>query len=153
GTGGGAGRGRVAPRTDTEKVLAAIWADLLHQPDIGVQDSFFEVGGHSLLATKLVFQVREAFGVDLPLLAFFEAEPTVERLAGIVDGLVAGTGLPEQAGDLDLAAEAVLPDDIRPEPGAPVHAVRHPSFPLLTGATGFVGAFLLAELLNTTEAT
>ena len=144
--------GYVAPRTPTEQVLAAVWADLLHLPEIGVDDSFFEIGGHSLLATKLVFRVRETFGVDLPLVAFFDGKPTIERLADIVDRLSSGAGLPEAASDLDLAAEAVLPDDIRPAPGGHVHSVRHPAHPLLTGATGFVGAFLLAELLSTTQA-
>jgi len=140
----------VAPRTETEQTIAAIWQDLLGLPEVGVQDSFFELGGHSLLATKLIFRIREVLGTDLPLNALFESEPTVARLAELVtEGAGAAAG--DDSG-LDLVAEARLADDIRPAPGAHVHSVRHPQHIFLTGATGFVGAFLLAELLRTTEA-
>jgi myxalamid-type nonribosomal peptide synthetase MxaA len=143
-------RGFVAPRTETEQTIAAIWQDLLGLPEVGVEDSFFELGGHSLLATKLVFRIREVLGADLPLNALFEGEPTVARLAVLVtDGASADDS--DQA--VDLAAESRLPDDIRPTAGAHVHSVRHPQHIFLTGATGFVGVFLLAELLATTEAT
>jgi amino acid adenylation domain-containing protein/thioester reductase-like protein len=141
--------GYLAPRDETEEQMASVWQDLLDQPRIGVSDNFFELGGHSLLATKLIFRIREVFGVDLPLHVLFDGEPTVARLASLVT-----EGVPASAGDrpLDLAAEAVLAQDIRPTAGAHVHSVHHPQHVFLTGATGFVGAFLVAELLKTTEA-
>ena len=143
--------GFVAPRTETEQAIAAIWQDLLGLPRVSVVDSFFELGGHSLLATKLIFRIREVLGADLPLNALFEGEPTVARLAALVaEGSAGGAGEDEH---VDLAAEARLAEDIRPSPGAHVHSVRHPQHILLTGATGFVGAYLLEELLRTTEAT
>ncbi len=139
----------LAPRTDTEERMAAVWQDILNIPRIGVNDGFFDLGGHSLLATKLVFRIRDVFGVDLPLQVLFEGEPTIARLSAILTNPAAvGPG----AAHLDLAAEAVLADDIRPTPGAHVHSVRHPQHAFVTGATGFVGAFMVAELLRTTEA-
>ncbi|HYO58090.1 non-ribosomal peptide synthetase [Archangium sp.] len=76
-----AGRaGFVAPRTDTERRLAELWARTLGVERVGVTDSFFELGGHSLLATQLVSRVRGTFGVELPLRSVFE-EPTLEGLA------------------------------------------------------------------------
>ncbi len=80
------GEGRAAPRTPTEEVLAALYSDVLGVAAPGTGEGFFELGGHSLLATRLVSRVREAFAVELPLLAVFEA-PTVAGLAGRIDAL------------------------------------------------------------------
>jgi len=79
-------RESVAPRTETERALAAIWTELLKVEHIGSDDDFFDLGGHSLLAIKLVSRVRDVFEVDLPLRNLFE-RPTVARLAEAIDGL------------------------------------------------------------------
>jgi amino acid adenylation domain-containing protein/FkbM family methyltransferase len=77
----------VAPRTETEQALAAIWTELLKVEHIGSDDDFFDLGGHSLLAIKLVSRVRDVFEVDLPLRNLFE-RPTVAKLAEAIDALV-----------------------------------------------------------------
>ena len=79
-----AGPPRVEPRTDTERRLAAVWTELLGGTGPGAGDSFFALGGHSLLAMRLATRVRDAFGADLPLRAFFEA-PTLEAMAERID--------------------------------------------------------------------
>lgn len=76
-------RSFVAPRTPVEMELAAIWAEVLGIPEIGIRDNFFASGGHSLLATQLISRTRTAFGIDLPLRALFN-KPTVEGLSLIV---------------------------------------------------------------------
>lgn len=81
-----AGMQDTAPRTNwpvtaTERDLRDIWARLLDQPEIGMEDDFFEAGGHSLLAVKLFTQIRHGFGVDLPISTLF-AHPTIRSLAG-----------------------------------------------------------------------
>ncbi|WP_368667338.1 amino acid adenylation domain-containing protein [Corallococcus sp. AB030] len=70
----------IAPRDDTERALAEIFAQVLGIARIGVRDSFFELGGHSLLATQVAARVRARLGHEVPLRTLFEA-PTVEALA------------------------------------------------------------------------
>jgi len=74
----------VAPRTETERILADIWSRVLGLTQVGIHDNFFEIGGHSLVATQIVSQVRDEFEMELPLRALFES-PTVEGLAEIID--------------------------------------------------------------------
>jgi acyl carrier protein len=82
----------VAARTPGEEVLAGIWCELLGLERVGVDDNFFELGGHSLLAMRVTARLREAFAIELPLRAVFEA-PTVAELAAQVEELRrAGSG-------------------------------------------------------------
>ena len=73
-----------APRTPIEEVIASTWASVLGVESVGVDDNFFELGGHSLKAAQVVSRVGQAFGLDLPLRALFEA-PTVGLLASRVE--------------------------------------------------------------------
>jgi amino acid adenylation domain-containing protein/FkbH-like protein len=68
------------PRNPTEEKLCAIWSEVLGMKQIGVRDDFFTIGGDSLLALRVVSRTREAFQVELPLFALFEAS-TVEAIA------------------------------------------------------------------------
>jgi thioesterase domain-containing protein/acyl carrier protein len=74
-----------APRNELEAKLTSLFASVLGLPSIGVTDNFFDLGGHSLLAARLLAQVNEATGKQLPLSALFRAA-TVESLAGLIDG-------------------------------------------------------------------
>ncbi|HVG06898.1 MAG TPA: amino acid adenylation domain-containing protein, partial [Thermoanaerobaculia bacterium] len=73
-----------APDTPTEKALAGLWREILGVEHVGVRDSFFDLGGHSLLATQLVARIREAFRVEMPLRAVFQA-PALGELAAALD--------------------------------------------------------------------
>jgi len=75
-----AAREYVAPRTETEKALADIWAKLLKVERIGIHDDFFDLGGHSLMAMRAVSQIGEMYEVNLPLAVLLEA-PTIAELA------------------------------------------------------------------------
>jgi amino acid adenylation domain-containing protein len=74
----------VAPRTESERLLAEIWRDVLEVEEVGVYDNFFVLGGHSLLAMRVMSRVRDELGLTLTLRAIFDA-PTVAELAGAVD--------------------------------------------------------------------
>lgn len=76
----------VAPQTQLQERLAAIWCELLHLSRVGIQDDFFELGGHSLLATQLMMRIRATFKVDILLRSLFEG-PTIEQMAACIDRL------------------------------------------------------------------
>jgi acyl carrier protein len=94
-----AGDGYVEPATETERRLAALWAEILDVERVGAEDDFFHLGGHSLLATRLVARLRAEDGVAIPMNRLFEA-PTVRRFAEVVDaGAVAGESEPGVAAE------------------------------------------------------
>ena len=76
-------RDYVAPRTDMERVIAAIWAEVLGVSTPGAEDNFFHLGGHSLTATRVVSRVRQSCGLEVPLRAAFE-HPTLAGFAAFV---------------------------------------------------------------------
>src|SRR5215467_11813126 len=75
--------GFVPPREPVESHLAQIWEDVLDVHPIGVKNNFFDLGGHSLLAVRLMAQIYQRFGLNLPIATLFQA-PTVEQLARIL---------------------------------------------------------------------
>ncbi len=73
------------PSTDTERMLAAIWQDVLNLPEVGVDDDFFDLGGHSLLATQTVARIRrESGGRPVGVMDVF-AHRTIRELAAFID--------------------------------------------------------------------
>ncbi|MEG4530221.1 amino acid adenylation domain-containing protein [Microcoleus sp. D2_18a_D3] len=140
----------VGPRTPGEEILAGIWSQLLNLKKVGIYDNFFELGGHSLLITQLLAKVRECFQVELPLRVLFEA-PTVAGLAEKIEMQQGGNTAGDRTASFDINAEVVLDPAIRP--ATPLSEPKtEPACILLTGATGFLGAFLLRDLLQQTQA-
>jgi hypothetical protein len=74
----------LAPRTEVERKLAAIWGEVLRVGQVGVHDNFFELGGHSLLATQLGVRIAEQFGRTLSLRLLFEAS-SLAAMAGAIE--------------------------------------------------------------------
>jgi thioesterase domain-containing protein/acyl carrier protein len=66
-----------------EKELIAIWETVLNTKPVKATDDFFDLGGHSLLAARLVAQIEDTLGVELPLASLLEA-PTVRGQAQLV---------------------------------------------------------------------
>ncbi|MEQ9441439.1 MAG: phosphopantetheine-binding protein, partial [Cyclobacteriaceae bacterium] len=64
-------RGYVAPETETEQVLAGIWAELLGLDRVGIHDNFFELGGHSLSAIQMVTAIKEKLDTDIIVRSLF----------------------------------------------------------------------------------
>ena len=147
-----------APRTPSEVLVAAAWARVLPGVAIGLDDNFFDAGGDSVLATELLRELNAALPWPLQMHELFE-HLTIEALARWVD---ARSGDAAAGGGRGLAALEVLAADVERLCAALDTASGHggpaawPAAPprcvLLTGATGWVGAHLLAQLLRDTDA-
>jgi natural product biosynthesis luciferase-like monooxygenase protein len=68
------------PASDLEISVAAIWADVLRVPRVGLDQNFFDLGGHSLLTVQVLNRLRESTGRSLPITDMFRF-PTVRALA------------------------------------------------------------------------
>ena len=136
-------------RTGTERAVADLFTSLLHLRQVGADDDFFALGGHSLLVARFAFAVSDRFGVELPLRAVFE-NPTVRGIARAIDQGRSGEIV--ESPDFEADATRWTP------PVRRTGARRRASSPapadtvLMTGATGFLGAHMLAELLASTDA-
>jgi amino acid adenylation domain-containing protein/thioester reductase-like protein len=142
----------VGPRTPVEEVLARIWAELLGKDKVSILDNFIALGGHSLQALKVISRVREAFSVQLPVRCLYES-PTVAGMAQAIE-LAYRDGTFDALAThppIDLQEEAVLDPTIQAETAPSVY-VAEPDSIFLTGATGFLGVYLLHDLLQKTGA-
>lgn len=96
-------------RTETERVLAALLAEVLELPDVGRNDDFFSLGGDSILAVQVAARARDA-GLALTARMVFE-HPAIRELAATID---AGGSAPETA-DIrhePMAASGLSPDEL-----------------------------------------
>ncbi|BAZ20861.1 non-ribosomal peptide synthase [Kalymmatonema gypsitolerans NIES-4073] len=67
----------IPPRTDTEKILANIWADVLRLEQVGINDNFFELGGDSILTIQVVARANQA-GLQLTPKQLFQHQTIAE---------------------------------------------------------------------------
>ncbi|MFD1814823.1 non-ribosomal peptide synthase/polyketide synthase, partial [Rhodococcus gannanensis] len=81
------------PATDTERLVAATFAEVLGAERVGADDDFFDLGGNSLIATQVTARLGAAVGARIPVAALFES-PTVAALAAALDGYAGGDGRP-----------------------------------------------------------
>ncbi|HEX8318270.1 amino acid adenylation domain-containing protein, partial [Longimicrobium sp.] len=79
-----AARAYEAPRTEAERKVAAVWAEVLGVESVGAHDRFFDLGGHSLLLVRVQARLREAFGQPVPITHLFRYL-TVSALAAALE--------------------------------------------------------------------
>jgi amino acid adenylation domain-containing protein/thioester reductase-like protein len=141
----------VAPVSTLECRLAEIWTQVLDIDQVGIHDNFFELGGNSLLTTHLLVQIEDMLKIELPLLNLLR-EPTIAGLIKSINQIQGTETTPLEAiTDINLEADVNLDPKIYPE--QPFNeVVAEPEHIFLTGATGFLGAFLLHDLLQQTQA-
>lgn len=149
-----------------EKTISTLWQNLLPNAPtpLPLDESFFDLGGHSILATRLVFEMRKAFVVNVPLGLIFEKQ-TISALSSEIEKIKAGdlnlgggeeetnnkseNGKEEQLKEEDYSKDVEI---LSPRLGSELPRCSNPPTKdlnvLLTGATGFLGAFILFDLLS-----
>jgi len=145
--------------TPVQAGLSALWARLLHLEHVGLDDDFFALGGNSLLAAEMLAHTCAIFGISAgstrPLTRCLLRDPTLRGFAAALQDARAGklTADGDQP-EVDFAREVRLGLRFRRGAAArrPRPDWRAPREILLTGATGFLGAHLLSELLAATSA-
>ena len=131
-------------RSDAERDIGKIWGEVLGLDAVDFECEFFDAGGHSLAALRLLGRLTHELGLRLSLRELYAA-PTVAGLA-----LLAERGGSENRDDIlaQMRTDARL---ALPELRSVAPSTKPPRVVLLTGATGFLGTFLLGELLATTS--
>lgn len=74
----------IGPRTETEKLVAAIWCKSLGLESIGITEDFFFLGGYSLMAAQIVAELELIYDVQVPISVMFRAN-TVKKMAELID--------------------------------------------------------------------
>jgi len=157
-----------ALETPTERLLAEAWSRVVEVDStlIGRDSDFMDLGGHSLLMTPLMIEVRQLFQVSFSLHEFFGAS-TIRSFGALIDqrrrslsGNGHGSGPARRSHSAEwgrqrmtfLQREAQLPASIAPARGMSYRSAGEINTVLVTGATGFLGAYLIAEILSATRA-
>ncbi|NEP58316.1 MAG: amino acid adenylation domain-containing protein [Symploca sp. SIO2G7] len=70
----------VMPQTESEKVIASVWQEILELEKIGIHDNFFELGGNSVLMVKTQVKLQEILDKDIPIVEMFKS-PTINSFA------------------------------------------------------------------------
>ncbi|KAL4932255.1 L-aminoadipate-semialdehyde dehydrogenase [Aspergillus undulatus] len=150
--------------SETEQALAQIWAQRISNvtaPMIGPDDSFFDLGGHSILAQQMFFDLRRKWrGIDISMNAIFRS-PTLRAFAAEIDRLLNSESLTGTDDATETAAAANEPNDEYSRDARKLVDTLPKAFPartedilsseptiFLTGATGFLGAHILRDLLT-----
>ena len=127
--------------------MAAIWKRVLHISKVGPDDDFFDLGGNSLLITRLVYEIENEMNVTLNMQTLLSSG-TVRKACEAISKQKSGFTEEDYIRNRDmLLSDIKLTVDIKPFLAKAAEPSEN-SAVLLTGATGFVGAFLLAELLR-----
>ncbi|HEX6473247.1 MAG TPA: thioester reductase domain-containing protein [Streptosporangiaceae bacterium] len=160
--GGGAATAPVtAPVTevvedDVEAALLRIWRELFDADTIGLDDRFGALGGTSLLAMQLALAIQDRFDCAVNVHRAGGSQVTVRRLAERVRAQRAAPGGPAPQpvvmdDGLDQGDDELVDADLGLSLGTAASGRSRGRDFLLTGATGYLGAFLLHELLARTK--
>ncbi|KAK6198711.1 alpha-aminoadipate reductase [Scheffersomyces amazonensis] len=148
-----------------ESEIIDLWLQVLpNRPaSISKDDSFFDLGGHSILGTRMIFELRKKLNVEVPLGVIFK-NPTVEAFAKEIEKIIKGEEV-QLAGTDEIGNESEINEveviDYAKDAQDLSNTALLKSYPslikldtsktinvFLTGATGFLGSFILHDILT-----
>jgi fengycin family lipopeptide synthetase D len=136
----------IQPQTTVQKNIAQVWSEVLNVKAISLKDDFFDLGGHSLKIMPVLVKLKPLYA-NLKIQDFFKYR-TVEKLADYIEDM---SDLPieeeKECSTLCIKKEMKDSNQAKPEEFQ-LDVVNHPKAVLLTGATGYLGAHILEQLLN-----
>ena len=135
-----------ATEGERRQALRELWGEVLDVDGDSLQDdwNFFDLGGHSLAGLEITLGIERVFGIELSGAEVYEY-PTIGELAEYLQHR--GPNMESRAA---LAEDSILDPEISPKGAVRTTRLSEASAVLVTGSTGFLGAFLLDELLRTT---
>ena len=132
-----------ASAEEIQPVIREIFETLLPGVKFGLEDSFLELGGDSLGMMELIASLESTLQITIDLREIV-ASPTVAGISQYLSDLLSGRSERQRA---DLRAECVLDQDIVPK-AAYLHQPADCRKIFVTGTTGFLGAYLVRELIQ-----
>ena len=135
-----------ATAAERRGALRELWGETLDIDLDTLEDdwNFFDLGGHSLAGMALTIGIEKTFGIELSGIEVYEY-PTVGELAAFLED----RGSSMTSGST-LAEDAILDSEISPKGDAGTTRLSEASSILITGTTGFLGTFLLDQLVQAT---
>ncbi|TQR45259.1 thioester reductase domain-containing protein [Paenibacillus popilliae] len=132
--------------------MMEIWKDVLKLSSVGIHDDFFDLGGNSILISRMLFSILDQFGAVVSFQDVIN-NSTIEKLIKLI--YRSDEPVVEQESHHAVELEEMLRRDA--ELQFPIEAYLQAAKRgsenknlLLTGGTGFLGAYLLTQLLKTT---
>ena len=135
-----------ATAAELRRVLRELWSEALDVDAESLEDdwNFFDLGGHSLTGLGLTLGIEQLFGIELRGTEIYDY-PTISDLGAYLENREAN-----MESRISLAEDSALDPAISPGGAPRITSLSEVSSVLVTGTTGFLGAFLLDELLRAT---
>ncbi|HLP57710.1 MAG TPA: SDR family oxidoreductase, partial [Candidatus Deferrimicrobium sp.] len=146
------------PGNETEKILAEVWEDVLNKK-VGIYDNFFEIGCDSIKLILIAGRLQKR-QIKININDFF-AHPTIQKLAVYITSNKGDETVTSKA---ITRPESLIAIDIQRDYDCYLERVKQEKWPtfagkndykhiLITGAAGYLGAYITHELLKLTDAT
>ena len=135
-----------ATASERHRAVRELWSEALDVDGDSLEDdwNFFDLGGHSLTGLDLTLGIEQLFGIELSGTEIYEY-PTINELGAYLEHR--GANMESR---ISLAEDSTLDPTISPGGAPRITRLSEASSVLVTGTTGFLGAFLLDELVRAT---